>query len=177
MRLGALPIRQVAYFVADVREAALRHSRLFGSGPFFVADNILLKRCLHRGREAAFDHSSAYGQWGEVMVELVQQNNPGPSALRDLYPDGPTGGLHHVALFVDDLAAAIAGFEAAGYETALHAELPTGFAFAMMDTVALNGHMVELYEPTPDLTGFYDYVRRKSRGFDGSDPVRTIRLG
>jgi len=32
------PVKQIAYLVNDVREAALRHSAHFGSGPFFVID-------------------------------------------------------------------------------------------------------------------------------------------
>lgn len=170
------PIRQIAYFVNDVRDAARRHAGLFGSGPYFVADNIPLRSCLHRGRPAALDHSSAYGQWGEVMIEFVQQNNPGPSAFRDMYPEPGNGGLHHVALIVEDLNAAIQRFTAAGHETALYAEMNSGFAFAMMDTVSACGHMVELYSPAPELTGFYEFVRAAARDFDGTDPVRAIHF-
>jgi hypothetical protein len=82
------PIRQVAYFVPDVAAAATRHMTLFGSGPFFVAEHIPLRLCRHRGRPAELDHTAAYGQWGDQMIEFVQQNNPGPSVFRDLYPDG-----------------------------------------------------------------------------------------
>jgi hypothetical protein len=168
-----LPVRQLAYFVKDVRAAARRHHTLFGSGPFLVADHIATPVARHRGRHATLDHSAAYGQWGPVMVEFVQQNNPGPSAFHDLYPEGSgREGLHHVALFVDDLAAAIAGWEAAGHACALYAEMASGFPFAMIDTVAAYGHMIELYEPAPSLTGFYAEVARIAGS--GGDPVRTI---
>lgn len=171
------PVRQIAYFVRDVRAAAARHAALFGSGPFFVAEHIPLRKVLHRGREAHLDHSSAYGQWGEVMVEFVQQNNPGPSAFHDMYPEGSgREGIHHTALFVDDLAAEIARFEAEGCPTALYAEMNDGFAFAMIDTVARYGHMLELYQPTEVLTGFYAFVRHAADGFDGTTPIREIRL-
>jgi hypothetical protein len=175
MLLGQ-PIRQIAYFVSDVRAAAVRHSELFGSGPFFVADHIPLKRSFYRGREAFLDHSSAYGQWGEVMVEFVQQNNEGPSAFRDMYPEGSPGGIHHVALIIDDLDATIRELEDAGYETALYAEMNSGLAFAMVDAVAAYGHMIELYMPVPELVGFYDFVKQAAQGFDGREPVRTIEF-
>lgn len=170
-----LPIRQIAYFVPDVRVAAERHSALYGSGPYFVADHIPLRLSLHRGREAPLDHSSAYGQWGELMIEFVQQNNPGPSVFRDLYGEGEQG-LHHVALIVDSLPAARAHFEAEGMETALYAEMMDGFPFAMMDATARYGHMIELYQGIPVLTGFYDMVREAGRNFDGRDVIRTISL-
>jgi len=44
----------------------------------------------------------------------------------------------------------------------------------MIDTVAQFGHMIELYKPLPQLSGFYDFVRQAAQGFDGKDPVRTI---
>lgn len=175
MLLGQ-PIRQIAYFVNDVKDAARRHSALFGSGPYYIAENIPLRSCLHRGQPAQLDHTSAYGQWGDLMIEFVQQNNPGPSAFRDMYPEPSEGGIHHTAVIVDDLAAAIQAFNRQGHETALYAEMNSGFAFAMMDTVAAYGHMVELYMPAPELTGFYDFVKSAAKDFDGSDPIRAIQF-
>lgn len=167
------PVRQIAYFVADVRAAAERHAALYGSGPFFVAEHIPLRRAVHRGTEGNLDHSSAYGQWGDVMIEFVQQNDHGPSVFRDIYPDGGEG-LHHIALIVDDLAVAQARFEAAAMPVALHAEMLDGFTFLMMDAVAQHGHFIELYEGVPTLTGFYDMVRAAAQGFDGRDVIRDI---
>jgi hypothetical protein len=171
-----LAVRQIAYFVPDIRVAAERHAASFGSGPYFVADHIPLRRVLHRGREATLDHSSAYGQWGELMIEFVQQNDAGPSAFRDMFPGGGEG-LHHVALIVDDFAATRTHLEAEGMATALYAEMMDGFAFAMMDATARYGHMIEIYEGVPVLTGFYDSVREASIGWDGGDVLRPISLG
>jgi catechol 2,3-dioxygenase-like lactoylglutathione lyase family enzyme len=173
----AHPIRQVAYLVGDVVHAAHEHSRLFGSGPYFVAEHIPLRKSLHRGREAPLDHTSAYGQWGELMIEFVQQNNRGPSAFRDLYPEGSgRTGLHHVALIVDDLARARREFADAGLGEAQYAEMSDGFAFVMIDDVERHGHMIELYEAAPALTGFYAMVKDAAAVFDGADPIRPIRF-
>ena len=171
------PIRQVAYFVPDIITAAGDHAQRFGSGPFFVAEHIPLRRALYRGREAALDHSSAYGQWGEVMIEFVQQNNPGPSAFHDLYAEGSgRSGFHHVALIVDSLAIARREFGVGGLTEALYAEMNDGFPFVMIDAVARYGHMIELYEAVATLTGFYAMVRDSARGFDGADPIRHIKF-
>lgn len=178
---GALPIRQVAYFCADVRKAALAHHAAFGSGPFFVADHIPLARAVHRGVERLLDHSSAYGQWGEMMVEFVAQNNPGPSPFHDLYPEGSGRfGLHHVALFVEDVDAALADFAARGAPCALRAEMTDGFVFAFADTTATLGHMTELYAPVPVLTGFYAMVAEAARAWgqnpQGREVLTTITM-
>lgn len=152
----ALPVRQVAYFTTDIRAAARDHRAAFGSGPFLVADHIPTPTALHRGRPTPLDHSSAYGQWGPVMIEFVQQHNPDPSAFHDLFPHGSGRvGLHHLAVFVEDLDRSLAEFAARGMETALYAVTSGGVAFAMVDASATLGHMIELYEPSPMLTGFY----------------------
>lgn len=173
-----LPIRQIAYFVPDVRKAALAHHLVYGSGPYFVVEHIPLRLAVHRGVERTLDHSSAYGQWGAVMVEFVQQNNSGPSCFHDMYAEGSgRSGVHHVALWIDDVKQTIESYNAAGHATALYAEMKSdGFAFAMMDTVAAFGHMIELYKPLPALTGFYDFVRQAADGWDGTEPVRTINF-
>lgn len=171
------PVRQIAYFCEDVRRAASDHHALTGSGPFFVADHIPLARAVHRGVDRPLDHSSAYGQWGEVMVEFVQQNNAGPSPFRDLYREGSgRWGLHHLALFVDDVDAELERYAAAGHPTALRAEMNDGFLFAFADTVATLGHMTELYAPVLALTDFYAVVADAAAGWNGDDLIRTISI-
>jgi catechol 2,3-dioxygenase-like lactoylglutathione lyase family enzyme len=170
-----LPVRQVAYKVNELEAAAFAHHRRFGSGPFFVLRHVALASSVHRGVERPFDHSSAYGQWGAVMVELVVQHNPDPSALHEMFPFGSgKEGLHHAALFVDDLDAAIARFEADGAPLAQLSVTATGTAFAFVDTRASLGHMLELYEPSAPLTGFYDFVAEAAKGWDGRDLMREL---
>jgi catechol 2,3-dioxygenase-like lactoylglutathione lyase family enzyme len=174
--IGHLPIRQVAYFCADVRAAAQAHHDAFGSGPYFVADNIPLARAAHRGTERLLDHTSAYGQWGDVMIEFVAQNNPGPSPFHDLYPEGSDRwGLHHVAVFVDDVDSALADFAERGAPCAFRAEMADGFVWAFADTSAALGHMTELYAPTPSLTGFYAMVANAAQD-SARDLLTTIRM-
>jgi Glyoxalase/Bleomycin resistance protein/Dioxygenase superfamily len=169
------PIRQVAYFVPDVRRAAMTHHELYGSGPYFVADNIPLRVSRYRGADCPLDHTSAYGQWGEIMIEFVQQNNAGPSAFHDLYPEGSgMSGIHHVALFVENVMDEIARFNAAGHATALYAEMNDGFAFAMMDCVTTLGHMVELYVSAPQLVDFYNLVASSAKDFKGGDVLTSV---
>lgn len=170
-----LPVRQLAYKVNDLAAAAAAHHRAFGSGPFFVLPHIALASSVHRGVERPFDHSSAYGQWGSVMVELVVQHNPDDSGLHEMYPYGSgREGLHHAALFVDNLEAAIARFEAQGLPLVQRMVTATGTAFVYIDARSTLGHMLELYEPTPQLTGFYAMVAAAARDWDGSDLLRVL---
>ncbi len=170
-----LAVRQLAYKVNGLEAAAAAHHRKFGSGPFFVLRHVVLSSSQHRGVERAFDHSSAYGQWGSVMVELVVQHNPDPSALHDMFPFGSgKEGLHHAALFVDDLEAEIARFAAEGAPLAQLSVTESGTAFVFVDARDSLGHMLELYQPTPQLTGFYDFVAAAAQGWDGKDLIREL---
>ena len=167
-----LNIVQVAYHVPDVRAGAAKMAADTGAGPFFLAEHIPLNRCIYRGSETTFDHSSAYGQMGNVMVELVQQHSVAPSAIRDMF--GPQDeGLHHVACFVDTLEAAIE-HHAAHMPLVQHASTAAGVDFAFLDARPRFGHMVELYEPSDMLVGFYDMVRAAAEGWDGKDPIRSL---
>jgi catechol 2,3-dioxygenase-like lactoylglutathione lyase family enzyme len=170
-----LPVRQLAYFVPDIEAAAREHSRAFGSGPFFTFNHVPLTQSMHRGVERPFDHSSAYGQWGDVMVEFVQQHNPDPSACHDLYPVGSGHfGLHHTAVWVDDLHVAIARFESAGMPLAQISTTAFGTEFAFVDASQSLGHMIELYEGNEGLRSFYAMVRDAAQGWDGSNVIRLL---
>ncbi len=169
------PVRQIAYYVHDVKEAAKRHMALYGSGPFFLMEAPPLP-ARYRGKDMPFHHTTAFGQWGTMQVELLRQNDDLPSVLHDLYPVGSgRSGIHHAAIIVDDLEEAIANFAKAGYSEAMRVT-PPGITAVFIDTVRTLGHFIELYEPTPAISGIYDMVAKAAIGFDGSDPIRPVTL-
>lgn len=164
---------QIAYHVPDPEAAAWKSAAELGWGPFFLLEHIPLERALYRERPTRFDHSSAYGQAGDLMVEFITQHDDEPSALRDLFARSETG-VHHVACFVACLPEALAMLRAQGHAIALDARTRSGVDFAMVDTSPSLGHMLELYEPGVDLVRFYAHVRRASENWDGSHPVRRL---
>ena len=171
MTLPNFKIVQVAYFVEDIRAQAEIMARTFGAGPFHVVENIELAWGEHRGERCDFVHSSAYGQWGDVMMELVQQESDGPSPFRDLYAPGESG-LHHVATMVDDLPTAYAHFDAAGIPLATRSMTKTGTEFSFLDATQQMGHFIEVYERSEGLLGFYEFIRSAAQGWNGKDAVR-----
>jgi len=166
-------IVQVAYFVDDIRAEAARMAATFGAGPFFVVEHIELAWGEHRGERCDFVHSSAYGQWGQVMMELVQQESDGPSPFRDLYGPGERG-LHHVATMVESLPEAYAHFAAAGIPLATRSMTKTGTEFSFLDATSQLGHFIEVYERSPGLLGFYEMIRSASVDWRGDEPVRNL---
>ena len=167
------PVVQIAYFVPDAEQAALELAGKGIAGPFFLARNIELAWGELRGSPCDFLHSSAYGQCGSVMLEFVQQEDDGPSPFRDMYPSGGQG-IHHVATLVDSLEKTVLHYESLGCSLAASACTKTGTEFAFIDTVDRLGHMVEVYEKTRALVGFYQMVETASIGWNGSDPLRPL---
>ena len=167
---------QVAYVVDDPRTAAARWAEHHGAGPFFVRDQIPVTDVIHRGAPSTFDHSSAYGRMhgpgGGYMIELFVQHDRAPSAVTERFADGETG-LHHLACFCPSVDEAIERAAAMGMPLAQDARSGST-RFVFVDDVAERGHYWELYERTPSLVGFYDMVRDANRGWDGTDPVRTL---
>src|SRR5687768_7973424 len=113
---------QIAYAVTDVVWAAARFASTTGAGPFFVVEHIALESARVHGADGSFDHSSAYGQWGEIMVELVEEHSSPAIVVAP--------GLHHVAFMVDDLVAAVDWCVATGWPEALFARTTAGQQFA-----------------------------------------------
>lgn len=173
MQQPHLEIAQVAYHVPNIEKAAEHMNATFGAGPFFILRNIELARGTHRGQDCPFVHSSAYGQWGNVMLELVQQESGGASPFRDLFEAHQTG-LHHVAVMVPDLSQAYRQFAAQGIAVATEATTLGGTDFAFLDAIARSGHFIEVYESSAQLVGFYQKVRDAAVGWSGEAPVREL---
>jgi catechol 2,3-dioxygenase-like lactoylglutathione lyase family enzyme len=162
---------QLAYGVSDVTAAARRWSDQLRAGPFFWRRHALPASVTSRGVSAEFDHSSAYGQWGEVMVELVEVHHASPPALATVVGKQ---GLHHIARFVDSLDDEQRRLEALGWPELMTAATSSGLRYAFHDARAEIGHLVEIYEPEQRLVELYDRCRAAALDWDGSDPIRPL---
>ena len=165
-------IVQIAYAVEDVRSAARTFAERVGAGPFFVRHHELPRRVDHRGQSATFDHSSAYGQWGDVQVELVQIHGAEPAGLADIVQR--SSGIHHVATFVASIDDEQRRLTELGWPAVMTAETASGMRYAFHDARDELGHLVEIYEPSPGVQALYAMVAAASSGWRGEDPVRTL---
>ncbi len=166
---------QIAYVVADAEVAALNFSRITGAGPFFLRQHIPVTDVVYCGTPAIFDHTSAYGQWGQVMVEFVQDHTVGPSILKETALTAASQGprIHHVACLVDDFAATLTTARDDGIVIAMTAQ-SRSIPFAFLDTVSALGHFIEIYPRTASITAFYQQVADAALGWDGADEVRLM---
>ena len=171
-----LDIVQVAYHVTDIHRAALDMVTKFGAGPFFIIENIKLSWGEHRGQATDFVHSSAYGQWGDLMVELFrQEDNSANTPYRDMFAKDQEG-LHHTAIMVDDMEQAFQHFERNKMPVITRCGLSPSddVHFAFVDARQTLGHMIEIYPKSDGLMNFYKKVRDASVGWSGGDPIRRL---
>ena len=84
---------------------------------------------------------------------------------------GPRGATHR-RFRLAALAGGVRRCPAQGWPAVLLAATAGGQEFAFCDARSDLGHLVELYEPSARLLGFYEMVARAAQGWDGSDPVR-----
>ena len=164
------PPVQIAYAVSDIYKGIDKWISDFGAGPFFIAEHIPIKNVIYRGHPSELDITVAYGQWGEIMIELVQDNGEGPSIIRDLYPPQKSG-LHHLAYFVNDMDLVSAKLVEEGYVLAMSGQAGEN-RFQFFDAISEMGHFIEIYEPIESLKYLYERVRSASINWDGSDPLR-----
>lgn len=163
------PIRQIAYVVPDVREAAARHSALYGSGPFIVG-RLPEIPTIHRGDEGILEMTAGFGQWGSMQVEFLQQHGSAPSILRENLNHESKMSLHHFACIVDDIDDAVEELKKSGkQEVSRIFTSPNPIVF--IDTVQEHGCFLELLSGSA-VTTMYDFVAELAADFDGRNPVR-----
>ena len=106
-------IHHVGYVVEDLPAAIGALRRDFGAGPFHVSSTSPFDEVTFEGGPAVYDHSSAFGAWGPIMVELTQVHDAQPAGLAAALT-APGAGVGHVAWLAEDLEAEVARLEAIG---------------------------------------------------------------
>jgi len=163
-------IHHIAYVVDDLRAGVERFAAATGAGPFFAIEHIAFDEVTFRGEPAAYDHSSAFGAWGPVLVELTEVHDAQPDGLRAALV-APGGGVGHVAWLADSLEAETARLHAYGVEP-FHTGRSGPVSAVWFDGTGLVGHPIEVLECAPELLQFYELVRTAAADWDGSAPFR-----
>lgn len=171
----ALPARlvQIAYRVDDLEAACHDWAQKVGAGPFLVRRHLPVV-ATHNGEPAVYDHSAAFGQWGPVMLEIIQLHECEPASMREVLEHEAPGQVNHYACFVDDLEAASAGLIDQGMALTMSLTSSSGMEVRFHDARHVVGGILELYVGNEHLRGFYDKVAALADGWDGSDVVRYI---
>jgi hypothetical protein len=164
------PITHVGYVVDDIASAVQWAVATLGAGPFFLIEHLAFDAVTYLGAPAEYDHSSAFGQWGPIKLELTVVHGSTPPELAELIGGrGPRVG--HVGWLADDLDAEREALEAAGLPL-FHTGTAGPVSAIWHDGRATLGHHVEVLRRSPELEGFYELIRSSAQGWDGTDPIR-----
>ena len=169
------PIEHIGYVVEDLTEAAEQWSRTFGAGPFLLLEHIVFEELEHDGKPVVWDHSAAFGRWGDITVELQQiftlepQDALGPMLMH------PADRPNHVAYLCDDPSDESDRLEQLGSPKLLHGK--TGPVEVTFHDVPWLGHSIELHKDSEFIRGFFADIERAAQGWDGVDPLRAVTIG
>ncbi len=167
---------QVAFVVKDL-DATLRFwTEVMGIGPFVVIEDATSdRRYFHRGEFSSVQATLAFSYVGETQIEIIQQNNAAPSPFTEFHAQGHEG-LHHIAFWPKEFAAACAELEARGFESVC--SIAAEGSSQRIEYYAAPAHigvMVEIAPVTPERTRYFDGIKRLADTWDGSRPIRTFR--
>jgi Glyoxalase/Bleomycin resistance protein/Dioxygenase superfamily len=165
------PFHHIGYVVDDLETAARRLSAATGAGPFLMLEHVPLAAASYRGAPAHYDHSTAFAQWGPVIVEISQIHAAEPTGLREFFTAGRHPAVGHVAWLVDDLDGESARLEDAGCGL-VHSGSSGPVRANWHDGGPLFGHPIEVHRRGTALLGFYETITAAARDWDGSDPLR-----
>jgi hypothetical protein len=167
------PLHHLGYVISsDLPAAAERFAGRFGAGPFFAMEHIVFDEVTFLGRPAVYDHSSCFGRWGAVIVELTVVHRAEPEGLAERLV-GPGGGVGHIAWLADSLTEETARLEQAGL-TPFHAGRTGPASAVWFDGGPQLGHPIEVLERREELLRFYAMVSAATEAWDGSRPYRLM---
>ena len=165
------PDRHVGYVVDDLENAAQQLAATVGAGPFLHIGHVPLATATYRGHPAHYDHSTAFGAWGPILIEISQIHAAEPAGLREFMTPAARPAIGHLGWLVDDLDTAGAELERNGSEL-VHAGGSGPVQARWHDASSVLGHPVEILRRCPEIEGFYAAIHAAARGWDGSRPLR-----
>lgn len=167
MRVNPAAIVQNCYVVRDLDEACARFHARFGIGPFLGGGSFDLGTHRYRGQEAEpIRIRGVFAQSGPLNIELIQPLSDGPSAFRDMFPNGGEG-LHHIAMFCEDYESERDAWVAAGCPVASECDLSLGATICYIDARHEFGHMLELYPEHATIRAMYQQAVDAADNWDG----------
>ncbi|NOX70847.1 MAG: VOC family protein [Gammaproteobacteria bacterium] len=165
-------IMQIAYVVDDLDRALEHWTKSMGIGPFFVMEGLEIVDPRYRGQPTDIDITIALGYSGSMCVELIRQNDDGPSVYRELLDRTGCGGFHHWGIGTEQFDEEVARYQSRGYDEVFTGKVAVGDRYAYMDTQEDLGGMIELIKLTPVVRELFGNLEAAATDWDGSDPVR-----
>lgn len=165
-------VMQLAFVPDDFYVAVNYWTKTMKVGPFFYLQHIKPPSAWYRGVPTNFDFSIALAYWGDIQIELIEIHDDTPSIYREWRQSGKSG-LHHTCLEVDDLEHAKRVCHAADVEIVQEFLLDGGGAI-YVDTGGGPGTILEILQPTKELSTLFSSIHAASVAWEGEQPLRSL---
>jgi methylmalonyl-CoA/ethylmalonyl-CoA epimerase len=163
-------IRQLGCVTDDIEKTATAWATSIGAGPFFLLEGMGFQSWSYLGRSQEMTLDIAFGQVGDLMVELIKPNGPWPNVYGEVMPTGCRA--HHHGYLVSDLNKASA--ELAG-PLVTRADLSDHTELRYFDCRDQLGLFVELITDSEESREFFELSARAAQGWDGrTAPIRPF---
>lgn len=165
-------VMQHGYIVEDVDKAAAEWAERVGAGPFYILESNVMDQYWYRGQRMTIDLKLAFGYWGPIQVELIQQRNDADSFYAAAARSS-IGKLNHFATLVTDLDGLLARHNLE--DRVVHSgKMPSGVKFVYLENYAPGGLHLELIEASQGALMGFSGMEAMARSWDGKRPLRPI---
>lgn len=172
MHFAEETVIQHGYVVRDLEASLAYWQDTMRAGPFFLVDNAL-EGLVYRGQVTSVTWTTALTCRGNMLIEIIRQNDESPSIYREqLDTIGP--GFHHFMLKVPDFDTTLERFVRSGAAPAFGRMSSGDERFMYVDARATLGCFVELYDMLPGTLDLFQRIRQAHERWDGRDPIRTF---
>ena len=162
-------VYQIAFVVDDL-EAASRHWRAAGAGPFYAFPDFTFTDIRVPEGGASPKLSILLGYSGDTLIELMKVEDDPQGLFDGVGPNRP----HHVALLVDGIAAYRSQAAALQSPVLFHGHFPTGTPVAYLDTRPQTGLITELITRDDMVAAMLVQMYEDATRFDGTDLIRSF---
>ncbi|MEZ5743041.1 MAG: VOC family protein [Sphingomonadaceae bacterium] len=166
------PVGQLAYLPSDFDAAVKYWTETMGVGPFYVMENVALGDCKYKGVPTGSVFTIAIAYWGDVQIELIRPENGEPGIYVGEY--AVTDCLHHICIFVDDIAEARKAAAEAGATVLIEGTVGADGEVIYVDPGAGPGHVIELLQNMTGAAEIFQMIKDAGKDWDGSEPLRIL---
>jgi catechol 2,3-dioxygenase-like lactoylglutathione lyase family enzyme len=173
------PVVQQGYVVPDV-EDAMQHWLARGVGPFVFVD-IKDFPGLYNDEPIMAQMQAGFAYSGDQQIEVIAPSAGHPSIYKDYLDQVPSGGLQHLAFWVDDIDAKLVELDRqqVSYQVWQRYGAPPDYqAHAYIDLTDAPGVMIQLMARSEFYDILFGALSIAAQEWDGvSDPIRVLDPG
>lgn len=167
------PFIQICFTVDDVDAECKRWAEAVGAGPWARYPEVPFKGPIKfKGEPVEMQQGGAVGYWGSIEIELYRRNDGSPAHA--IFPDHKGSAFHHMCMMAKpgEYWKEIERLEGLGYKRVWECVVDQAgqdMNICWLDTTALNGAMIELYEYNETMLAGKQYGRQMHENWDGKE--------